>query len=151
MSRKELPHYKPETQGSFVLLGTMEGGCGEEALLHSVFRNYRVSGEWFLYDPKEKEIDEKPIAADKKPLLYKPGEHMSLARVINKIITEDIDISDFTETRQRIVDSLREHPHLSDGKIAEMNGVSRQTVFLTKKAYLDVFAQMEAENKGDEL
>lgn len=128
------------------LVGTIEGSKEAEHVLHCVFREFRVSGEWFLYN-----IDKIAESANQSAINYNysdleddddiPGSWKEWA---------EVDVSDFSNTRRRVVSLIRKFPRMSNSELARQSGTSRPTVIITKQALKSRFVQtIGAQNKDD--
>ncbi len=104
------------------LVGLIDGGRESETVLHRVFYELNVGGEWFLYDFKN---------------AWASQEHEENGNLSNLEEEEwsERDLAGLNSLRKKIVYTMIEHPGMSITEVARQCETSRPTVTKMRKMF----------------
>ena len=127
------------------LVGYIDGGRETEAILHRVFHEFNVGGEWFLYNlEKIQAMNSDDDDSDNY------DDNARLSARITGIWTKD-DLPHLNLLRKKIVYTMIQHPAMSISEVARRCETSRPTVTKMRKMFKDVIEDYSHELTEEQL
>lgn len=119
------------------LVGHIDGGRETEAMLHRVFHEFNVGGEWFLYNLEKIQSMNNDNDGANNDANDSYDDTIGQSARIAGILTES-DLPHLNLLRKKIVYTMIQHPAMSISEVARRCETSRPTVTKMRKMFKDV-------------
>lgn len=111
------------------LVGLINGGRETESVLHNVFKNLNVGGEWFIYKPSNQDDECTSNDTELQDEIYL-SENTEITDI------SDLKLSVLTRLRKKIAVMMIDNPDMSVSEVARRCNVSRPTATSVKKMFV---------------